>query len=100
VGETVGAVSSIGPGSTTLERYAWLTREIETRPLADAMDLFGRLGSHEGYPRSVCTHLASEATPHAMATCAGIVMDLSARRAWAAPGCIHGITPQELVFGD
>jgi isopenicillin-N N-acyltransferase-like protein len=98
VGETVAAVSSIAPGSTTLERYGWLTKDVEARPLEDAMDLFARLGSHDGYPRSVCTHLASEETPHAMATCAGIVMDLSARRAWAAPGCIHGVSPEELKF--
>jgi isopenicillin-N N-acyltransferase-like protein len=99
LGEAVGAVSSIAPGSTTLERYAWLTRDLAERPLADARDLFARLGSHEGHPRSVCTHLASEVAPHAMATCAGVVMDLGAGRAWAAPGCIHGVEPTEFVFG-
>ncbi len=96
VGPEVAAVSSIAATSTTRERYAWLTRSIAERPLAGAMDLFTRLGSHEGYPRSVCTHLASEAEPHAMLTCAGVVMDLSAKRLWAAPGCIHGATPTEL----
>lgn len=96
VGAEVAAVSSVAPTSTTRERYAWLAQSLAERPLAGAMDLFARLGSHEGYPRSVCTHLASEAEPHAMQTCAGIVMDLGARRLFAAPGCIHGVIPTEL----
>ncbi|HEY8428707.1 MAG TPA: C45 family peptidase [Sandaracinaceae bacterium] len=94
LGAEVAAVSSISPVSTTRERYDWLTRSLEAEPLADAMDLWARLGSHDGHPRSVCTHLASEAEPHAMQTCAGILMDLSAKRVWAAPGCIHGVTPE------
>lgn len=100
VGEEVGRVSSIAPTSTTLERYAWLTKSVAERPVERAMDLFSRLGSHEGYPRSVCTHLASEAAPHAMLTCAGIVMDLSARRLWAAAGCIHDVEPEGFAFSD
>jgi isopenicillin-N N-acyltransferase-like protein len=96
--EEVGAVSTVSPTSTTRERYSYLTKSVAAKPLEGAMDLFARLGSHKGYPRSVCAHLATESSPHAMLTCAGIVMDLSARRVWAAPGCIHGVTPESFAF--
>jgi hypothetical protein len=35
-----------------------------------------------------------------MLTCAGIVMDLSARRVWAAPGCIHDVEPESFAFSS
>ncbi len=98
--DEVSAVSWVSETSTTRERYGWLTRSVAERPLEGAMDLFARLGSHDGYPRSVCTHLATDQSPHSMLTCAGIVMDLSARRLWAAPGCIHGIEPEGFAFSD
>lgn len=98
LGAHVAAVSSVAPTSTTRERYAWLEASIAARPIEGAMDLWARLGSHEGHPRSVCTHLASEEQPHAMLTCGAILMDLTGRRAWAARGCIHGVAPSELPF--
>lgn len=98
VGEEVGRVSSIAPTSTSLERYGWLTESIAARPLENAQDLWARLGSHDGYPRSVCTHLASAEAPHAMQTCGGVLMDLSAKRIWAAPDCIHDVDPHEFTF--
>lgn len=98
VGSEVAAVSSVAPTSTTRERYRWLSESIDSRPLESARDVWARLGSHDGYPRSVCTHLASEAQPHAMLTCGGVLMDLSAKRIWAAPGCIHGVEPREFAF--
>lgn len=97
-GSEVARVSSVAPTSTTRERYAWLTESVARRPIESAADLFARLGSHEGFPRSVCTHLASAAEPHAMLTCGGVVMDLSAKRIWAAPGCIHEVAPSEFSF--
>lgn len=97
-GSEIAKVSSVAPTSTSRERYAWLTESVAARPIESAEDLWARLGSHEGHPRSVCTHLASDAEPHAMLTCGAVLMDLSARRIWAAPGCIHGAAPTELVF--
>jgi hypothetical protein len=35
-----------------------------------------------------------------MQTCAGIVMNLTERRIWAAPGCIHDVEPGELRFEE
>ncbi len=98
LGREVGEVSAISPVSTTLERFERLERSIAARAIEGRADLWARLGSHEGYPRSVCTHLSSESAPHAMQTCAGIVMNLSERRIWAAPGCIHDEEAVELPF--
>jgi isopenicillin-N N-acyltransferase-like protein len=97
-GSGVASVSSVAKASTTRERYAWLVESVAQRPIESAEDLWARLGSHDGYPRSVCTHLASAAEPHAMLTCGGVLMDLSARRIWAAPGCIHDVAPDEFTF--
>ncbi len=86
--KTVGEVSTIAKGSTTKERYAAIEAGMRT-PVADLHDLWRRLGSHEGYPKSVCSHMASPAVPHAGLTCGAIAMDLDHRLAWAAQGCVH-----------
>ena len=91
LGTEVKKVSSISPVSTTLERFAFLDRSIRERPIASGADLWTRLGSHEGYPRSVCTHLASPSSPHAMLTCAGLLLDLGRRVVHANPGCLHEV---------
>lgn len=98
LGSRVGAVSSISPISTTLERHAWIEESLRKAPILDRADLWARLGSHDGYPRSICTHLASAEHPHAMQTCAGIVMNLTERRIWGVAGCVHDGTPVELRF--
>ncbi len=89
LGARVAEVSSVSPVSTTLERHALIEASLAARAIDGAGDLWSRLASHEGYPRSVCTHLASDAAPHAMKTCGGIVMELAARRVWLAAGCLH-----------
>jgi isopenicillin-N N-acyltransferase-like protein len=91
LGTEVTKVSSISPVSTTLERFAFLDRSLRARPIENGADLWSRLGSHEGYPRSVCTHLASPTSPHAMLTCAGLLLDLGRRVVHAHPGCIHDV---------
>jgi isopenicillin-N N-acyltransferase like protein len=100
LGREVAEVSTISPVSTTRERHAFLEASLRASPILGRSDLWARLGSHEGHPRSVCTHLASEAAPHAMATCAGIVMNLTERRLWAAAGCIHEVDPIEHRFAE
>jgi isopenicillin-N N-acyltransferase-like protein len=91
LGTEVKKVSSISPVSTTLERFAFLDRSLRERPIESGADLWTRLGSHEGYPRSVCTHLASPSSPHAMLTCAGLLLDLGRRVVHANPGCLHDV---------
>jgi isopenicillin-N N-acyltransferase-like protein len=98
VGTEVAKVSSISPVSTTRERAAWMTASLSARPVESRRDLWARLGSHEGHPRGICTHLATPDAPHAMKTCAGIVMSLTERRMWSAAGCLHDAAPAELDF--
>jgi isopenicillin-N N-acyltransferase like protein len=98
IGEEVARVSWVSPASTTHERYARIEESLRGRPIEGVMDLWSRLGSHEGHPRGVCTHLASREDPHAMATCGAVAMDLSARRMWAAAGCVNAAHPTELSF--
>jgi isopenicillin-N N-acyltransferase-like protein len=97
LGVRVKEVSSISPISTTLERHAWLDRSL-TRAIEGEADLWSRLGSHDGFPRSICTHLATPQSPDAMLTCAGIVMNLRARTIAAIDGCVHDGTPTTFGF--
>ncbi len=94
----MAGLNRVGPESTTHDRYELLQRGIIDRPVVDRPDLWLRLGSHEGYPRSVCTHMATPFRPHAMRTCGAIVMDLVERDAWAAPGCVHLARPHVFTF--
>lgn len=94
----IGAVSRLGEGSTTLERYAAIERSLGASAIVGAQDLFARLGSHDGYPKSVCSHMATPEKPHAGATCGAIVMNLDEKSALAAVGCVHSARPQRLVF--
>ena len=98
LGADVARVSTISPTSTTLERHAWLEASLKRAPILGRDDLWSRLGSHDGYPRSVCTHLATADDPHAMQTCAGVVMNLTERRIWGVAGCVHEGVPSEMSF--
>jgi len=91
--DELDACSTVSPESTTHDRYAALVAGLEEAPIADRADLWRRLGSHAGCPRSVCTHLAGPDRPHAMLTCGALAMDLAARDLWAAPGCVHRARP-------
>jgi isopenicillin-N N-acyltransferase-like protein len=95
----IDAVSWVSDTSTTHDRQAWLEASISARPIEGRHDLWTRLGSHEGYPRSVCTHLASDAAPHAMKTCGGMLTDPDRRALYAHRGCINGTEPTRYGFG-
>ena len=78
----IEAVSWVSEWSTSYERFAWLEKSVaKQRDRAPPRTLWARLGSHDGYPRSVCTHLASARKPHAMKTCGAILVDPDAARA-------------------
>jgi isopenicillin-N N-acyltransferase-like protein len=94
----VAAKSTTAGSHTTVERYDVLSRSIDERPIFDRADLWTRLGSHETYPRAVCTHMSSPSVPHESKTCGGIVMDLRAREVWAASGCLHRARAHTFVF--
>lgn len=95
LGSEVAQVSSISPVSTTLSRHAFLQQQ---PPPRGESDVWSRLTSHEGYPKSVCTHLASREQPHAMLTCAVLSMRLTPRSVAWHPGCGHAKTPLVLPW--
>jgi isopenicillin-N N-acyltransferase-like protein len=90
----VAASSRVPEGSTTYDRLEIAARDARERPIADAADAFARLGSEEGYPRSVCTNMASAERPHAAATCGALAVDLTRRRLLACAGFPHNATPE------
>jgi len=87
----VAAVSRVPPASTTHDRYVWLRRSLDAEPLRDLDDAWRRLGSTDGYPRSVCTNMATPANPHASATCGAIAMNLDSGEIRAQAGLIHNV---------
>jgi isopenicillin-N N-acyltransferase-like protein len=90
-------VHTVGTDSTTHLRFDLLTKSASERPIESRADLWSRLGAHDGYPKSVCTHMATPDAPHKMRTCGGVAMDLAKKDLWAAPGCLHHARPH--VFG-
>ena len=96
--EGVAAVSWVAEWSTSRDRYDWLCHSVGAHPVESRRDLWARLGTHEGYPRSVCTHLAGAENPHAMKTCGAIAMDPGRLEVWAHQGCIHGVEPTTYRF--
>lgn len=89
----IAACSKVPPTSTTHDRYAWLTQSLAQRPLADLADAWQRMGSQEGWPRSVSTNLATPEAPHGAATCGAIAMNLSTGEFWAQGGFITNVKP-------
>jgi isopenicillin-N N-acyltransferase-like protein len=94
----VAARSRIPPGSTTGDRFDAMTRSVAAAPIADVRDAWRRLGSTEGYPRSVCTNMATPQTPHAAATCGAIAIDLAGRFALAEAGFPNNVEPHRFDF--
>lgn len=100
VSDEIDAVSWVSEWSTSFERYAWLEASVAERAIADRRDLWTRFGSHDGYPRSLCTHLASDEKPHAMKTCGAVVMDPARLQLWAVKGCAHEAEPSTYTFEE
>jgi isopenicillin-N N-acyltransferase-like protein len=94
----VAAVSTIPPTSTTHDRYAWLERSLADEPIASVHDAWERLGSADGYPRSVCTNMSTPLNPHGTATCSAIAMNLATCEILAAGGFIHNVAPERFGF--
>ena len=94
----IAACSRVPAQSTTYDRYDAMVADLASRPIADVEDLWSRLGSHEGYPRSVCTNMSTPENPHAAATCAGIAIDLRARKLLVVGGFTHEVEPERFDF--
>jgi isopenicillin-N N-acyltransferase-like protein len=92
----VAAVSTISATSTTRERMAWLEASLAGAAVRDLEDVWQRLGSTEGWPKSICTNTATPENPHGTATCGAIAMNLDSGDVWAQTGFINHVRPVEL----
>ena len=90
----IEARSNVSATSTTFERMRWLEADLARSPLADLDDAWRRLGSEDGWPRSVCTNLATPEAPHGVATCGAIAMNLDTGELHAQQGFIHNVAPE------
>lgn len=90
----VAARSKVPPTSTTYDRMRWLEADLARAPIADLADAWHRLGSEDGWPRSVCTNLATPESPHGAATCGAIAMNLDTGELWAQQGLIHNVAAE------
>jgi isopenicillin-N N-acyltransferase like protein len=83
--------SKVPPTSTTHDRYDWLSKDLARADIVDLADVWRRLGSQEGWPRSVSTNLATPEAPHGAATCGAIAMNLDSGELWAQGGFITNV---------
>jgi isopenicillin-N N-acyltransferase-like protein len=90
----VAAVSSILPTSTTRERMTWLEASLGARPIADLADVWTRMGSQEGWPKSVMTNMATPENPHGTATCGAVAMNLDTGELWAQAGFVTNVAAE------
>ncbi len=93
--ETVATSSRVPAGSTTYDRLQLAEQDAKSTPIVSADDAFVRLGSEKGYPRSVCTNMATAQKPHAAATCGALSIDLRCGRMLACAGFPHLARPTE-----
>ncbi|MCH5880301.1 hypothetical protein MMA40_24655, partial [Salmonella enterica] len=52
----VAARSKVTPTSTTHDRMKWLEIDMAREAIRDLDDTWQRLGSEEGWPKSICTN--------------------------------------------
>ncbi len=93
--DTVATSSRVPAGSTTYDRFELAKQDAQSAPIASVDDAFLRLGSEKGYPRSVCTNMATAEKPHAAATCGALSIDLRRGRMLACAGFAHLARPTE-----
>ncbi|HLL22075.1 MAG TPA: C45 family peptidase [Kofleriaceae bacterium] len=91
----VEARSKVPPTSTTYERQKWLEADLARDALQGLDDAWRRLGSTDGWPRSICTNMATAETPHGVATCGAIAMNLDSGELYVQQGFIHNVAPEK-----
>jgi len=91
----VAANSKVPPASTTFDRYTWLTADPARTHVRDLEAAWRVLGSEDGWPRSICTNMATPESPHGAATCGAIAMNLDTGELWAQQGIIHNVAPEK-----
>ena len=91
----IAAVSKVPPTSTTFDRMKWLEGDLARAPVRDLDDAWRRLGSEDGWPRSVCTNVSTPEAPHGAATCGAIAMNVDTGEVWAQQGLIHNVAAEK-----
>lgn len=91
----IEARSKVPPTSTTHDRQRWLERDLARAGVRDLDDAWQRLGSTDGWPRSICTNMATPETPHGVATCGAIAMNLATGELYVQQGFIHNVAPEK-----
>lgn len=88
-------VEKVPAASTTYRRFELATMLMVDKKPQTVKDIWQFLSSHEGYPRSICSHV-DDATgdPSASRTCGLVVMDLVKGRMLACRGCGQEHSPQ------
>ena len=92
----VAAVSKVPATSTTHDRMQWLERDLARAPLADLDDAWTRLGSEDGWPRSICTTMSTPESPHGAATCGAIAKNHDSGELVAQQGFPHHVAPDRI----
>ncbi|MHB2020894.1 MAG: C45 family autoproteolytic acyltransferase/hydrolase, partial [Candidatus Xenobia bacterium] len=84
-----GCEGPIPVQSTTQDRYRAMEQQMRTLPeQVSGNDVVSWLSSHEGHPRSVCSHMGTD-DPDASKTCGGVVCSLTQGSVTAWRGCLH-----------
>jgi isopenicillin-N N-acyltransferase-like protein len=91
----VEARSKVPTTSTTYDRMNALVGSLGREAVTDLDDAWQRLGSEDGWPRSVCTNMATPESPHGAATCGAIAMNLDSGELYAQQGFIHNVAPEK-----
>lgn len=89
----VAARSRVPETSTTYDRMKLLELDLRA-PVRDLADAWHRLGSEDGWPRSICTNMSTPESPHGAATCGAVAMNLDTGEWWAQQGLVHNVAPE------
>lgn len=96
--QEIASNSRVPDKSTTFDRQTAMEAALAKCSIIDVEDAWQRLGSQEGFPRSICTNMSTPENPHAAATCAGIAIDIQSRRILAVAGFTHEVAPEHYDF--
>lgn len=81
-------VENVTSTSTTYRRMELATTAYAQERPETAEEVWSFLSSHEGFPKSICSHVDDvDGDPSASRTCGLMVMRLRDRTAWAVRGC-------------
>jgi isopenicillin-N N-acyltransferase like protein len=85
--------SKLPAATTTHERLKHVT--VGIGGVEDLEGAWRLLGSDEGWPKSICTNMATAENPHGAATCGAVAMNLTTGEWWAQQGFVHNVAPEK-----